>query len=295
MLFHGVARVVLFAIALGIVIGGEIRAQCAPSTPDFYKTADKKMRKNHARSLFEACPVAENLGARTILREYGAIFVAGSGAVVPSRCVFENEDEVAEFQKLLRTSTKSVGGIRITLQEPAMKALDAAIEEAAGKGLSITPRGGSRAAARSFAATKSLWDSRFLPGLAHWRGRGKITAAEAEEARNAPIPEQVSMVLKWEQEGIFFAKDFSKSILFSVAAPGASQHISLLALDVSQFGDRRVREILASHGWFQTVRSDLPHFTFLGVREVELPRLGLVRVQIAGHDYWVPDIPDSDR
>jgi hypothetical protein len=103
--------------------------------------------------------------------------------------------------------------------------------------------------------------------------------------------EQVAEVLRLEEErGIFFSKDFSKSILYSVAAPGASQHLAMLAFDASEFLDARVRELLAARGWFQTVRYDLPHFTFLGVREKELPALCLRRVDECGQTFWVPDL-----
>jgi hypothetical protein len=51
-----------------------------------------------------------------------------------------------------------------------------------------------------------------------------------------------------------------------------------------------VRAILARHGWFQTVTSDLPHFTFLAAKESELPKLGLKAVQNANRTFWVPDI-----
>jgi hypothetical protein len=81
-----------------------------------------------------------------------------------------------------------------------------------------------------------------------------------------------------------------KSILYSVAAPGASQHIFMLALDVQQFGDKRVRDILADNGWFQTVVSDLPHFTFIGVSEPELPSLGLKPVTSGGQKFWIPNL-----
>jgi hypothetical protein len=38
------------------------------------------------------------------------------------------------------------------------------------------------------------------------------------------------------------------------------------------------------------VLHDLPHFTFLGVREKELRALGLKRVVERGQDFWIPDI-----
>ena len=52
----------------------------------------------------------------------------------------------------------------------------------------------------------------------------------------------------------------------------------------------RVREILATHGWFQTVLSDLPHFTFLGLNEDQLPGHGLKRVKVDGQVFWIPNI-----
>ncbi len=99
--------------------------------------------------------------------------------------------------------------------------------------------------------------------------------------------------MEWESKGLYFSKDLSKSILFSVAAPGASQHIFMLALDVEQFANKNVREILADHGWFQTVLSDLPHFTYLGVKESELPALGLKKVTHGGQIFWIPNIVES--
>ena len=64
----------------------------------------------------------------------------------------------------------------------------------------------------------------------------------------------------------------------------------MLAFDANEFGDPRVREILAEHGWFQTVLSDLPHFTFLGLKEAELPSRGLKSVEVHGQTFWIPDV-----
>ena len=94
---------------------------------------------------------------------------------------------------------------------------------------------------------------------------------------------------------IFFAKSLDKSIIYSVAPPGSSQHIAMLAYDVKEFDNERVRSILAEHGWFQTVTSDLPHFTYIGVKEAELPGLGLKKVRSNDRDFWVPDLDPSKR
>ncbi|MEJ7615864.1 MAG: hypothetical protein WKF30_02560 [Pyrinomonadaceae bacterium] len=93
-----------------------------------------------------------------------------------------------------------------------------------------------------------------------------------------------------EERGLFFSKDFSKSVFHSVAPPGASQHLAMLAFDVTEFHDARVRAILAQHNWFQTVQSDLPHFTYLGLEERKLPERGLRRVASCGQVFWIPDL-----
>jgi len=93
-----------------------------------------------------------------------------------------------------------------------------------------------------------------------------------------------------EKKGLYFSKDLSKSILYSIAAPGTSQHIAMLAFDVNEFENPRVREIMAKHGWFQTVLSDLPHFTFLGLKEKDLPKNGLRSVELNGQVFWIPNV-----
>jgi hypothetical protein len=64
----------------------------------------------------------------------------------------------------------------------------------------------------------------------------------------------------------------------------------MLAFDVAEYKNERVREILARRGWFQTVVSDLPHFTYLGADENELPDLGLKKVENCGQTFWIPNI-----
>jgi hypothetical protein len=221
---------------------------------------------------------------RRLLKEYGAVFLARGGAAPPKTVFFRDEKEVAAFQSGVPRATESVGGVTIRLQAAAMQALKEAAAEA-----SITPKGAD-AAARSYRDTVGLWASRVDPGLAHWTAKRKISAAEAARIRALAPFDQVPEILKLESRGIYFSKDLSKSILYSVAPPGSSQHLSMLALDVAEHGDPRVRAILAKHGWYQTVISDLPHFTFLGVPEDRLPKLGLKKASNTGRVFWVPDI-----
>lgn len=240
-------------------------------------------------NLESVCPPDDPV-ARRVLEEYGAIFVASQKVIVPPVCIFTGEDEVRRFQAAAGVCAEVIGGVCIELQPAAMKFLLAARAEAHEHDLDITPRGGAEAARRSYTDTLRLWDSRILPGLAHWISCERLSDDEATTLRCLKPHEQAARVLELEEAGIFFSKDFTKSVLYSVAAPGASQHLAMLAFDVAEFKDNSVRQILAAHGWFQTVRSDLPHFTFLGAREEELSGLGLRRIEQDAQAFWVPNL-----
>ncbi|HLM03107.1 MAG TPA: hypothetical protein VK400_18795, partial [Pyrinomonadaceae bacterium] len=168
-----------------------------------------------------------------ILSEYGALYVA-KGGETPLTVMFASETECAGWQSRLDTSRVSIGGFPLELQSQAMKALQDAIAEAESAGESITPRGAD-SARRSYSQTVELWASSVNPALTHWVGKGRLSRQEAERLKSLSPTEQVAEVLRLEEKGIYFSKDLSKSILYSVAAPGASQHLSLLALDVEQF------------------------------------------------------------
>jgi hypothetical protein len=251
-------------------------------------------------ALSEICDL-ENSVANRVFREYGAMFVGNSRIYADFKqaitgnqirflvnCVFQNEQQVALYQANVPSKTATIGGVTVELQADALDALMNAIAEARGKNLRITPRGGSMAAKRTYQDTVTLWNSRFYPALSYWTGRGRISRRDAEAVKSYDIQRQVEQVLEWEDQKIWFSKDLSKSILYSVAAPGASQHIFMLALDIEQFANKDVRAILARHGWFQTVKSDLPHFTYLGVEELQLPSLGLQAVFVSGQKFWIP-------
>ena len=235
------------------------------------------------------CPEGDDV-ARRVLHDYGAMFVGSDDIVPPPACVFTSEDQVSEFQKAAGVTSATIGDAVIELQPAAMKALVKARAAAQAPGLDITPRDGAEAARRSYADTLRLWNSRFLPALDHWTKVGRVPMEEADRLRSLPINQQVSEVLELEKQGIFFSKDLSKSVLYSIAAPGTSQHIAMLAFDANEFLDLRMRRIMAEHGWFQTVLSDLPHFTFLGLKESELPQRGLKPVEVNNQKFWIPDV-----
>lgn len=224
----------------------------------------------------------------TLLREYGAMFVA-QNVTVPTKIVFEDESEVSAFQAKLNTSRESLGAFTAELQAAAMDDLRKAVDDAKLQGLSISPRDVD-SARRNYDETVGLWKSRVDPALKHWVGNGKMTQAEAGRISAMSPFEQVPEVLKLEEKGIYFSKDLSKSIIYSVAPPGTSQHLSMLAFDVKEHENEKVRAVLAKHKWYQTVVSDLPHFTYLGAEESELPGLGLKKTSSGGRVFWVPDI-----
>ncbi|HKO98626.1 MAG TPA: hypothetical protein VJU86_16630 [Pyrinomonadaceae bacterium] len=257
----------------------------------FYEVLRKALKKR--KTMVESICPPSDVVARRVLEDYGAIFIADKKVKIPPVCIFTSESQVEKFQDDADYITETIAGADIELQPEAMKALLKAREEAQKEGLDITPRDGPEAARRSYKDSLELWNTRFLPALDYWLEQGRLNEEQVEQLKKLPLHPQIAHVLELEKNGIFFSKDLSKSILYSIAAPGTSQHIAMLAFDVNEFLDLRVREILAKHGWFQTVLSDLPHFTFLGLKEKDLPKNGLKSVEVDGQVFWIPNVPDQ--
>jgi len=252
-------------------------------------TNSKVTAKGFSANLPSSFRYPTDEAGKLLLKEYGSVFVARGGVTPPNTVVFKDQAEVTSFQNSLKTSTESLGGFSLELQAAAMDDLKKAIADARSAGVSVSPRD-KDSAKRSYDETIELWASRVDPALKHWVGKGKMTQAQADKLKALTPYEQVPEVLKLETQGIYFAKDLSKSIIYSVAPPGTSQHLSMLALDVKEHEDPKVRDILAKNGWYQTVKSDLPHFTYLGVSESELEKLGLKKVTDDGRTFWIPEI-----
>jgi hypothetical protein len=254
----------------------------------FYEALAKALKKRKIK-LDNICPPSDPV-SRRILEEYGAIFVADKKVTPPPVCIFTNEEQVTKFQDEAGFEAGVIGYDEVELQPEALRKLNKAREEAQKEGLDITPRDGAEAARRNYEDSVRLWNSRFEPALDYWQSQGRLTAEQVAHLRSLPLSQQIAEVLELEKSGIYFSKDLSKSILYSIAAPGTSQHIAMLAFDVNEFENPRVREIMAKHGWFQTVLSDLPHFTFLGLKEKDLPKHGLRSVEINGQMFWIPNV-----
>lgn len=253
----------------------------------FYDVLRKALKKRKTK-IENVCPVSDSV-ARRVLEDYGAMFLAKK-VTPPPVCVFRSEEEVSEFQEEAGYASEMIGYDQIELQPEAMKELLKAREEAQKESLDITPRDGAEAARRSYEDSLQLWNTRFQPALDYWLAQGRLTAAQVARLKSLPLHSQIAEVLELEKSGVYFSKDLSKSILYSIAAPGTSQHIAMLAFDVNEFDNPRVREILAKHGWFQTVLSDLPHFTFLGLKEKDLPKHGLRQTEVDGQTFWIPNV-----
>jgi len=266
-----------------------IRELTESSQPVPFYEALRKALKKRKINIDHVCPPADPV-ARRILEEYGAVFVADKKVKPPPVCVFTTEEQVTKFQEDAGYKAEYIAYDYVELQPEALKQLLKAREEAQKEGLDITPRDGAEAARRNYEDSVRLWNSRFEPALDYWLSQGRLTAEQVNRLRGLSLSQQIAEVLELEKTGIYFSKDLSKSILYSIAAPGTSQHIHMLAFDVNEFENPRIREIMQKHGWFQTVLSDLPHFTFLGLKEKDLPKHGLRSVEVNGQVFWIPNV-----
>jgi hypothetical protein len=286
--------------AIGAIIGTDsggmtkLTADNNGEAPALFFEVLRKSLKKRKTSIESICPTSDPV-ARRVLEDYGAIFIANKKVLPPPVCVFTSDQEVAQFQEKAGYASEMIGFDEVELQPAAMKELLKAREEAQKENLDITPRDGAEAARRSYEDSLHLWHTRFQPALEYWLAQGRLTEEQVARLKNLPLRDQIAEVLELEKSGIYFSKDLSKSILYSIAAPGTSQHIAMLAFDVNEFDNPRVREILARHGWFQTVLSDLPHFTFLGLKEKDLPKHGLKQVEVDGQIFWIPNVANAGQ
>lgn len=242
--------------------------------------------------LIEAASALSSAVEKRLFAEYGAIFI--TTAMPPPKIMFNDAGEVDSFQASLSVDRALFGGHEIELQTKALAELVTAAFEMSDRGGAITARAAD-SGSRSYEDTARLWTRNVTRGLQHWESLGRISAETAASISKLRPTEQVSVILDLEDsERLFFGTFFDRSILSSVAAPGASQHLSKLAFDVAEFENMKVKSVLAGHGWYRTVPSDLPHFTFLGRDEDALRDAGLERVtRVSGtqvYDFWIPDL-----
>ncbi len=264
--------------------------------PTFETVLSNRYKKADPSWTFEKfCPVSTNIVAARVLAEYGAIFAATESVTLPPGCMYRGESEVLRFQKELNKRSVEPGSVRITLQATAGDALQKALGEAYLEGLKITPLDGAIAGSRTYGDTLMLWNGRFFSALDHWTRNSRLTATDRDMISRLDLQKRIEKIIEWESQGIYFNTSRTRSIFTSTAPPGTSQHLSMLAFDIVEYGQPRVIAIMNRNGWYQTVIGDPPHFTFLGIPEPELPGRGLLQVAKGSYRYWVPNLPKFRR
>jgi hypothetical protein len=251
---------------------------------------DATKQVSPAEKIAKFCDVNKSRFARRVFTEYGAMFAASSEVTLPMVCYFLDEKSAKEFQSKLRIKSATIDGVEIKLQDAAMSALLGAVIESLATGIKVSPLDGAIAAGRTYPDTVNIWNSRFEPALEYWTSRGKITPEEAAQVRLLPLEKQIEKVIEWESQRLWFGTAHSGPIFSSTAPPGSSQHLAFIAFDVAQLPSQRLVAIFNVHGWYQTIKGDPQHFTYLGIPEAELPSRGLRLVYISGTKYWLPNI-----
>ncbi|MEH2463961.1 D-alanyl-D-alanine carboxypeptidase family protein [Nostoc sp.] len=184
----------------------------------------------------------------TLLRTYGAVFVNQDiGIKLPQKDIFANEQETQEFQ-----ATLTMGHVDNTndcyLQKSAADALNKArIQEY----IPLKSGYGSGDCTRTFNTNLRFW----------YKYANNQTLTKVQQGKEVKI-------------------------LGLVAPPGTSQHLWGLAIDL-RVGTKEQRKALNQNGWFQTVENDVPHWTYVGLLEENLPLFGFNKQVIRGITYWI--------
>jgi hypothetical protein len=183
-----------------------------------------------------------------LLKAYGAAFVNQNIEVkLPSTVLLNNEEETQTFQNTL-TMVKVNATNDCYLQASAATALNQARSQ---ENIPLKSGYGSGDCTRSFATNLRFWNKYANRNTLNQVKQGQETA-----------------------------------ILGVVAPPGTSQHLWGLAIDL-RVSHPKQRQILNQNGWFQTVAKDVPHWTYLGLSEQDLVKLGLRNQVEKGGSYWV--------
>ncbi|MEH1800409.1 MAG: D-alanyl-D-alanine carboxypeptidase family protein [Nostoc sp.] len=184
----------------------------------------------------------------TLLRTYGAVFVNPDvGIKLPQKDIFANEQETQEFQATL-TMGHVDGTNDCYLQKSAADALNKARIQ---QQISLKSGYGSGDCTRTFNTNLKFW---------HKYANNEVLA-KVQQGKETKI-------------------------LGLVAPPGTSQHLWGLAIDL-RVSNQKQRKALNQNGWFQTVQNDVPHWTYIGLTEENLPLFGFKKQAIRGITYWI--------
>ncbi len=183
-----------------------------------------------------------------LLRAYGAAFVNQQPEIkLPPKVILANEQETKAFQ-----TTLTMGKVDNTndcyLQKLAADAFNKAKSAAR---ISLKSGYGGSDCTRTFATNLRFWRKYADNNTLERVRQGKETA-----------------------------------ILGIVAPPGASQHLWGLAIDLQVYSQVQ-RQALNKNGWFQTVENDVPHWTYVGLTEDNLPLFGFKNKIVRGTTYWL--------
>ncbi|MDX1985634.1 MAG: D-alanyl-D-alanine carboxypeptidase family protein [Candidatus Obscuribacter sp.] len=236
---------------------------------------------SRGRPLHQICDPAEPVSA-AILAQYGALYVSEPQLVLPSNCI-PTRQELSEFSRRVVFENRTIDGIQVSFQRPALDAFMGAREAASARGLSIRPNG-TNATLRDYETTVEIWQRNLQAGInVHGAAAGRQT-----ELLSPDIRLSIAVVLDLEKSGLLLGSGGGKSILQVAAPPGTSQHISGLAVDIVEHEDAQVRQIMADNGFYQTIANDFTHFTYLGLKSDQLSAVGLAPREIEGRTFYVP-------
>lgn len=183
-----------------------------------------------------------------LLKAYGTAFINQNKiAKLPPTVLLNNDEETQAFQDSL-TMVKVEGTNDCYLQAIAAAALNQAREE---ENIPLKSGYGSGDCTRTYATNLRFW----------YKYASQNTLDQVREGKET-------------------------AILSIVAPPGTSQHLWGLAIDL-RISNQKQRQTLNEYGWFQTVVNDVPHWTYLGVIESDLPNFGLINKVEKGISYWV--------
>lgn len=183
-----------------------------------------------------------------MLKTYGSVFVNSEvGIKLPPKGIFANEQETQDFQSHLTMS--HVDETRdCYLQKSAADALNKARKL---QNIPLKSGYGSGDCTRTFNTNLRFWH----------KYANNQTLARVQQGKETKI-------------------------LGVVAPPGTSQHLWGLAIDL-RLSNQKQREALYQNGWFQTVENDVPHWTYIGLLEQDLPLFGFQNKVIRGISYWL--------
>ena len=183
-----------------------------------------------------------------LLRAYGVVFVNQDIRIkLPQKNIFVNEQETQEFQSSL-TMGHVDGTKDCYLQKSAADALNKARIQ---QQIPLKSGYGSGDCTRTFYTNLRFW---------HKYANNQILA-RVQQGKETKI-------------------------LGVVAPPGTSQHLWGLAIDL-RVSSKEQRKALNQNGWFQTVQNDVPHWTYVGLTEENLPLFGFNKQIFQGITYWI--------